>query len=50
MRASGPKMAFSGAAQYSKKAAGAGYFADSSRESADRRTHWMRTRKAKAAK
>jgi hypothetical protein len=35
MRASSPKMVFSGAAQHANNAAGAGYFADSSRESAD---------------
>ena len=40
MRASGPKMVFSGAAQNANKAAGAGYFADSSGESTDRGTRW----------
>ena len=40
MSASGPKMVFSGAAQHANKAGGAGYFADSSRESADRGTRW----------
>jgi hypothetical protein len=40
MSASGPEMGFSGAAQHANKAAGAGYFADSSRESADLGTRW----------
>jgi hypothetical protein len=35
-------MGFSGAAQHANNAAGAGYFADSSRESTDRRTRWRR--------
>jgi hypothetical protein len=37
-----PKVAFSGAARHANKAAGAGYSGDSSRESADRGTHWRR--------
>src|ERR1700687_3319351 len=44
MSASGPEMVFSGAAQHADKAAGADYFADSSRESADRGTRWRRGR------
>jgi hypothetical protein len=42
MRARGAKMVLSGAAQNANKAAGAGYFADSSRKSPDRWTRWRR--------
>jgi hypothetical protein len=41
-RANGPKVVFCGAAQHANEAAGAGYFADSSRESTDTGTRWRR--------
>jgi len=40
LRASGPKIVLSGAARHADKAAGEGYFVDSSIESADRGTRW----------
>jgi hypothetical protein len=39
-RANGPKVAFSGAAQHANERAGAGYFADSTGESAATGTRW----------